>query len=390
MDGAVALQRVPLSAPDLREDEIAAVVEVLRSGWLACGPRNQEFEESFGKYLGVDHCVALNSCASALFLALHAQGVRGEVIVPSFTFAATANAVETAGARCVWADVTPDTGTLDPDAVEAAVTPRTEALIAVHFAGHTADMERLAQIARRHNLALIEDAAEALGAAQYGTRAGAWGTGCFSFFPTKNLCTGEGGMLTTRDHSLAARVRALSSHGIAKPLAGARSAPHWQREAIVAGFNLRMPHMAAALGGVQLRRLDAMNNARRAVAARYAELLDPAFFELPTERSGHRHVYQLYAVKTRGLDRRELLKRLWEQQIEASVHFDPPVHRQPFYTARYPGRHALPVTRRLAATVVSLPMFPRMTDAQVECVAAAANAAARASRRVRTHRLGAL
>ncbi|MCZ7648660.1 MAG: DegT/DnrJ/EryC1/StrS family aminotransferase [Planctomycetota bacterium] len=369
---------VPLCIPNLDAAELDAVAEVLKSGWLAHGPLNHEFEHKFREFLNVPHAVSMNSCTSALFLALVANGIRGEVILPSFTFVASANAVVTAGATPVFADVEYETCNLDPDAAEALITPAAEALMVVHYAGQVADMARFAQLAKKHKLLLIEDSAEAIGAEQHGIKTGGWGTGCFSFFPTKNLTTGEGGMLTTRDAALAAKVKALVGHGIeSTTLAREKKERPWLRAATYAGYNFRLSNVLAALGARQMDKLEAMNEARRKHAKRYDELLDRNLFDLPVERPGFKHVYQMYVVKAKGFDRTRFLATLKEAGVGASVHFDPPVHTQPFYAeAAYP-QGALEVTERLAASCVTLPMYPQMTDDDVAYVAACCNRAAR-------------
>jgi len=370
-------RKIPLCIPEMGDEEIQAAAEVIRSGWLAHGPRNHEFEEAFARYIGVPHAVSLNSCAVSLHLAVLAHGIRGEVILPSFTFVASANAVLTGGARCVFADVDYDTCNVSPAAVEAAITPRTEAIMPVHFGGQAADMEALAKIAARHKLLLIEDSAEAIGAAQNGKKTGRWGIGCFSFYPTKNISTGEGGMFTTRDEALAAKVRALAGHGIASTtFAREKKEKPWLRAATYAGCNYRMSNLNAALGVVQLRKLDEMNAKRRKVAAQYGAELDHAFFDLPVERPGFTHVYQMYTVKLKGVDRSKFLVRLREQGIGATVHFDPPVHTQPYYAELGYAKLDLPVTMKLAASIVTLPMYPRMSEDDVSYVAQAASKAA--------------
>jgi perosamine synthetase len=383
------VRQVPLCVPDVGERELRAVAEVFRSGWLAHGPANQEFERRFGEYLGVPHCVSLNSCASALHLALKAAGVGGEVILPSFTFVASANAVVNAGAQCVFAEVEYETCNLSPAAVEAALTPRTEALMPVHFAGLAAELKTLSAIAERRGLLLLEDSAEAIGAAASGPesagkgtawkKTGAWGVGCFSFYPTKNLTTGEGGMVATRDAALAEKVRCLAGHGVPSSAhSRERQSQPWLRAATHAGYNFRMSNVNAAIGAAQLERLDEMNAARRRRAAQYAALLDPEVFDLPAEPPGYFHVWQMYTAKLKAGDRAKFLAQLRSQGIGATVHFDPPVHRQPYYAELLRARKLdLPVTERLAARIFTLPMYPRMTEEDTAYVARAANRAAR-------------
>jgi perosamine synthetase len=360
------------------DEELRAIAAVLKSGWLAHGPNNHDFEHLFAEFVGVPHAVSLNSCASALFLAVHANGIKGEVILPSFTFVASANAVATAGAQCVFADVNYDDCCLDVAHAEALITPRTEAIMPVHYAGQAADMERLVAVAKKHNLRLIEDSAEAIGATVNGKQTGSWGDGCWSFYPTKNIATGEGGMLTTTDGALADKARAIAGHGVASSTwAREKKEKPWLRAATYAGFNFRMSNILAALGVVQMKKLNRMNDARRKHAAGYNALLNRDFFELPVEKPGRKHVYQMYTLKLKRVDRTAFLADLRGQKIGATVHFDPPVHTQPYYAETCRSEFLdLPVTNRIAASIVTLPMYPTMTEADVEYVANAANAAA--------------
>ena len=360
---------VPLCLPDIGEAERQAVLEVLGSGWLAHGPYNKRFEADFAARLGVRHAVTMNSCTAALHLAVAASGIDGEVIVPSFTFVASANAVVTAGATPVFADIDPRTFTLDPASVARAITPRTRALMVVHYAGQMADMTALAALAAEHKLLLIEDSAETIGGTWEGKPTGAFGVGCFSFFPTKNITTGEGGMLTTDDDALAARVRALVGHGITSTTyeREEKELP-WFRSATYAGYNFRMSNILAAVGYHQLRRLDAMNAARRRLAAVYdRELSAIPGLTVPYVDPRAHHVYQMYVVLLEKAERRNaLVKSLNERGIGASVHFFPPAHEQICYRGRGPFR--LPVTEDVSRRCVTLPIFPTMTDAQQSLV----------------------
>ncbi len=362
---------IPLSRPFLDERESRAVLAVLESGWLAEGPKNAELEGLLASYIGVREAVSLNSCTSALFLALKAQDLRGEVILPSFTFVATANAVVTAGARPVFADVEPDTLNLDPADVERRITSRTQALLPVHFGGQSCDMEAILGIARRHGLAVIEDSAETLGGKYRGRMAGGFATGCFSFFPTKNITTGEGGLLTTDDAELAARVRALAGHGIPRSTCGKEKSDRpWHRSAALPGYNFRMSGLLAAIGVEQVRKVEAMNSLRRSHARRLSERL--ARVEevvLPVERPDCEHVYQMYTIRLRTLERDSFLLRLRGMGIGASAHFDPPVHLQDHYRRAGYGDARLPVTEEAARTIVTLPMFPQLREEEIDRIA---------------------
>lgn len=370
MTSPISLE-VPLSVPYIDRREIEAVTNVLRSGWLTHGPKTAEFERLLAEYLGVRHALAMNSCTSALFLALLAQDIHGEVIIPSFTFVATANAVVTAGATPVFVDIEPDTCNMNPDAVAEAITPRTEAIIVVHFAGHPADMGPIMALAQRHGLAVIEDSAETLGGQIDDRKAGSFSTAAFSFFPTKNITCGEGGMLTSDDDALVQKVRALMAHGIVKSTHQRQHAERpWWREAQFAGFNFRLSNILAAVGVEQMHKLEAMNELRRSHADYLSNRL-AAFeeLELPIERPGYRHVYQMYTVKLNGVPRDRFVELMRQNSVAASVHFDPPVHLQEFYRPRIAHATKLPVTERVAASIVTLPMFPGMDHEQLDRIA---------------------
>jgi dTDP-4-amino-4,6-dideoxygalactose transaminase len=365
----MSIMDVPLARPDLGADEELAVVEVLRSGWVSEGPAVSSFEQAFADLVGTRHAVALNSCTSALFLALRASKVRGEVLVPSFTWAATANAIVSAGATPVWVDIEGESFGMDPDDARAKLSPRTEAIVCVHFAGHPCGVAELALLAEKHSLLLIEDAAQTLGGRAGGQTAGSFGVGCFSFFATKAITTGDGGMITTDDAELATAVRRSSRHGVD------RGRDPWHREAVTEGFNMRMPSVLAALGHAQLQRLDDLNYRRRKAARvltrylhPYAESISP-----PVEKCGFHHVYQMYVgTVARDLPRDEVVLGLRKRGIEASVHFSPPVHRHAWYRPRrLRGAESLPVTDEASRRIVTLPLHPGISDRELQAVRAA-------------------
>ena len=356
---------VPLSRPHITEAEVTAVTEVLRSGWLTHGPKTTEFEKRVAAYLGVRHAIAMNSATSALHLALVAQDIRGEVILPSFTFVATANAVMTAGAIPVFADIDADTCNLDPEDVIRRITPATEAIMVVHYGGHPAPMDRIMAIAEKHHLAVIEDSAETLGGEWQGRKAGSFATGVFSFFPTKNITCGEGGMLTTNDDALAYDVRALVAHGLTTTTTEREGSTRpWHRSAGVPGYNFRLSNLLAAIGVEQMRKVDLLNGARRRHARFFNEGLAP--FEnvvTPTELADAKHVYQMYTVRVDGVNRDAFVMGLRSRGIGASVHFDPPVHLHDCYRRVHEPAY-LPVTEHVSSTIVTLPMFPSLTHAE--------------------------
>ena len=364
---------VPLCRPQLGPAETKAVVQVLESGWLAHGPKNHELEKQFMALTGAPYAIAMNSCTSALQLAVEARGLTGEVILPSFTFVASANAVVTAGATPVLVDIDPVTRCADPEAIAAAVGPRTEAVMVVHYGGQMADMEPIAKTCERHGLALIEDTAETIGSAYRGRPQGAFGDGCFSFFPTKNITTGEGGLLTTHDAELHRKARALIGHGIeSTTLEREKAERPWLRAATYAGYNFRMSHLLATLGVEQMKRLDELNAGRRRVAARYLdELAGSDGLELPAIADGRTHVWQMFTVIVREANRTELLKKLRAVGVGASVHFDPPVHLQPRYRDAKVGPGGLAHTEWVAEHIVTLPIDPGMSDADIDHVVAA-------------------
>jgi perosamine synthetase len=361
---------VPLVVPYIDEREEEIVLDVLRSGWFAHGPRNKEFEADWAKKFGVKHAISMNSCASTLHVAIQASGITGEVILPSFTFVASANAVITAGAIPVFADIDPDTLNIDPKSIEALITDKTEAIMPVHWAGQVADMTAIIELAEKHNLVVIEDSAETIGGTHKGQLGGTWGIGCYSFYPGKNMTTAEGGMFTTNDDAVAEKARIIMGHGISKTTLDRHEgkAQPWIRSAVMAGYNFRMSNLHAAIGVVQLSKLDEMNNKRQENAAYYMDgFMNIEGLVLPHVESENSHVWQMFTVKVDMDKRDDLVNYLRDQGIGASVHFDPPLHKMKPY-ANVKNAENLPITNDAYKRIITLPMFPHLTKEQMDFV----------------------
>ncbi len=381
---------VPFHRPDITDEEIAAVVATLRSGWLTMGPRTQEFEEAFAQSVGARHAVAVSSCTAALHLALDALDIEpgDEVITSTFTFTASGATIVHAGARPVLVDCTPDTLNLDPDDIARKVTPRTRAIMPVHFAGHAAPMDEILAIARQHRLAVIEDAAHALPAAYRGRRIGTIGdVTAFSFYANKNLTTGEGGMLTLADAALEERLRTRRLHGMNRHAWRRYSAEgSWRYDVSYPGFKYNMTDIAAAMGLVQLRRLPAMHRRRQQIVALYTELLsDVPQLQLPITLPEVESAWHLYAVRLRPaqlrIHRDALIELLKAEGISPGVHFIP-LHLHSYYRDAFGYRpEQFPVASAAAETILSLPLFTLMSDDEVRYVASTLQRILNANRR---------
>jgi len=371
---------LPYNLPDISDTEIDAVVDTLRSGWLAPGPRVRAFEEEFAAGAGVRHAVALDSATAGMHLALVASGIGlgDEVITTPTTFAATVNVIIHAGATPVLADVRIDDYCIDPEAIERAITPRTRAIMPVHHGGSACRMDEITSIARRHGLRVIEDAAHGLGTQIDGTPLGGFGDATiFSFYPTKNVTSGRGGMLTTNDDALAERCRLLALHGMSNDAWDRYTARGtWAYRVLAAGYNYAMSDFQAALGHAQFSRLDEFQRARTRLAGQFNERLAalPEIM-LPIERAGTTHAWHLYVVRLRPemltISRDEFIVEMKERGIGTSVHFIP-IHHHPYYRETYgwaPGD--FPVADRAFETMLSLPLYTRMSDAEVDRVSAA-------------------
>ena len=344
---------IPIAQPSLGNEESDAVLAVLASGMIAQGPVTAAFEDEFAAYCGVPHAVAVSNGTTALHAALLAAGVKpgDEVIVPAFTFFATASSVSMCGARPVFADVDPATATIDPDDLFAKVTPKTKAVIGVHLYGQPCDIAAVKKICESGDLVFIEDAAQAHGATYQRRKTGNLGDmGCFSFYATKNMATGEGGMVTTGSDEYDEHLRRLINHG--------QSEKYLHSEL---GYNYRMTDINAAIGRAQLAKLDGFNRRRQENAAYYDSHITAPGLILPAVAPGRTHVWHQYSLRVTGrfpLPRDELMAYLREHRIGCAVHYPIALTRQPLYA----GVSSCPVAESLAASVLSIPVHPRVTD----------------------------
>ncbi len=342
----------------LKEEIDRGLSSVLDSAYFILGPHGKAFEEETASYLGVKHAIGVASGTDALHLALRAAGLGpgDEVITSAFTFIATAEAISYVGATPVFVDIDPQTFNLDPAKVEAAVTGRTRAVLPVHLFGQPADLARIAEICSRHDLLLIEDCAQSFGADFGGRKTGAWGAlGCYSFFPSKNLgCYGDGGMVVTDDDALAEEVRVLRNHG---------SRERYHHHLI--GYNSRLDEMQAVVQRAKLPHIDTYNRRRRENAHRYTRRLAGSGVVPPTEDGKGDHVYHQYTLLSEKRD--DIQKALAAAGIASAIYYPIPLHRQEVYRETFAG-HSLPVTEATAAKVLSLPMYPELTEAQIDRV----------------------
>jgi len=354
--------KIPLCRASIGEEELNAVKEVLmaENPWLTHGPKNKEFEESFSRYVKVKHALSVNSCASALLVALEANNLKGEVILPSFTHMASANAVVKAGCKPVFVDINEDTFNIEPEEVRKAVNKNTVAILVVHFAGQCCEMDKIIEIAKKNNLKIIEDCAENIGGSFNGKMAGSFGIGCFSFFPTKNMTTGEGGMITSDDDEFFEKAKLLSAHGTVK-----NPEKNWYRDCILPGYNFRMSNINAAIGLEQLKKLEEMNKKRGEHAEYLNKNLNIEGVEKPFVDKRCKHAYQMYIIKVDEKIRDGLVDFLRKEGVETSVQFDPPVHMQGGYNQ---FKVNLPVTEKVCKSVVTLPMFPGLKKEELEFI----------------------
>lgn len=363
---------IPINQPSIGKEEIDAVTEVLRSGILTeksgRGPRVLQFEKEFAKFIGAKHAIAVSSGTAALHSSLLASGIQSgdEVVVPSFTFSATAGAVALAGGKLAFADIDADTYCITAESIEAVLTRGTKAIIPVHMYGLCTDMDPIIELAHNRGIVVIEDAAQAHGAEYNGRKVGSLGDmTCFSFYPGKNMTTGEGGMITTNDDDLAEQLKRIRTHGEERPYWVARQ-----------GHNYRMPEIAAAIGAVQLKKLPGFLQERRNHAEFMSEKLGVlGKLVMPREPTGRKHAWYLFTPRLRGANagkRNKLVEKLRSKNIACSVYYESPVHMLPYYRELQSARRsALPETERACRQVFSLPVHPMMKQNELQYVAEA-------------------
>jgi dTDP-4-amino-4,6-dideoxygalactose transaminase len=368
---------LPYSLPFIDDDEINGVIDTLKSNWLSKGPKTAEFESKFAEYVGAKHAIGMNSCTSALHIALLSKGIGpgDEVITTPLTFAATANTIIHTGATPVFVDVDPNSGCIDPSKIEDKITDKTRAIVPVHYAGQACDMDEIMKITKKYGLFVSEDAAHAIYTMYKGKMIGGIGDATsFSFYATKNLCTGEGGMLTTNDDGLAETARVISLHGM--------SANAWNRygkggswfyEILYPGYKYNMTDIQAALGLCQLKKLEKMQQIRE----NYARTYNSAFENIPgievfKNINGNRHSWHLYLIriddKILKISRDEFIVELAKENIGTSVHFIP-LHLHPYYQNKFGYKRGdFPVAEAIYDSVISLPLYPKMKEEDVRDV----------------------
>jgi perosamine synthetase len=354
------MANIPLFKSNLDKYDFKAMTDSLKTGWLTHGKNNLIFEKNFAKYIGTKYAISMNSCTSALECALKVIKKKGEVIIPSWTWVSTANAVINTGNIPVFIDVDLNSRNVTADEIKKKINKKTIAVIVVHYSGLPCDMGEIVKITKKKNIELIEDSAETLGAKYKNKQAGSFGTGCFSFFPTKNITTTEGGMLTTNNKKHYIEIKKIIAHGIDK----SPQKKFWHRVATLPGHNFRLPNHLAALGNSQLKKLNNFNSKRRLVAKKYNKffLKYTNIFEIQKLTKFFTHSYQMYSVLVNAKKRNSLLYYLKENGVDASVHFDPPLHKQK-YLKKFTTK--LINTDKLAKEILTLPIYPELSNANM-------------------------
>lgn len=364
--------KVKLSKTSFLKSELDLVRNVLKSGWLTHGKYNIEFEKLFKKFTKCHYALTLNSCTSALELAIKCLKINKEVIVPSFTWVSSANAIINSGAKPVFCDSDLKTRNVTLENIKPLINKKTQAVMVVHYGGQCCEMDKIYNYCKKKNIHIIEDSAETLGGTWKKKHPGSWGIGCFSFFPTKNITTAEGGMITCNSKKLYLKFKAMAAHGIQTQSYDREknNILPWSKLAIMAGHNFRMSNIQAAIGCAQIKKIRRLNNHRIKAAKRYN-----LFFKnnkLPVEKPhvnpNAKHVYQTYAITVEPKKRNDLIFFLRKKGIEASVHFTPVLHEQEFFKKNYPPRINLKNASRLSNTLVSLPMHSSIKLKEVDYV----------------------
>jgi dTDP-4-amino-4,6-dideoxygalactose transaminase len=368
---------LPFYKPVISDKEIEEVIHTLKSGWITTGPKTMEFQKKFAEYIGIKNAIAVNSCTAGLHLALEAIGVKpgDEIITTPYTFAATANVVEQMGAKVVFVDVEEDTLNIDVSKIEEKINGNTKAIIPVHFAGHPCDMDKIMEIAKNRSLYVIEDAAHATESEYRERKIGTIGhITVFSFYATKNLCTSEGGMITTMDDELAERMRIMSLHGISKDAWNRYGKEgSWYYEVMDCGFKYNFTDIQASLGLHQLNKLEKNNLKRKEIVNKYND-----FFgrieecKIPVEKENIKHGYHIYTLRIDfselECDRAEFMDAIAAENVGASVHFIP-LHIMPYYEKKYGFTHQdFPIAYSEYMKEVSLPLFPNLTEEEINDV----------------------
>ena len=364
---------IPFSPPSIGEEEIKAVGQVLKSGWLTMGPEVLKFEDHFKKFYKTKNALAVSSATAGIHLALVGLNIshRDEVILPSYTFASCANTIVWTGAKPVFTDIKKEGFLIDPEEIKRKITHKTKAIMVVHFGGQMAEMDEIVKIARQKNLKIIEDCAHSLAATFQGKLAGTIGdVGVFSFYPTKNITTGEGGMVITKDDQSAEKIQVLRLHGMSTDAFNRYSSKgRWYYEISQAGFKYNMTDIAAAIGIVQLTKLKTMDQLRLKIAQTYLKNLQGVpGLTLPISLPERKNVWHLFPILVEPNLREKLIDALREFNVSSSVHFIP-LHLQPFYQKNYGYKKGdLPVSEEVFEREISLPIYPKLTISQVEYI----------------------
>ncbi|MFO7967186.1 MAG: DegT/DnrJ/EryC1/StrS family aminotransferase [Archaeoglobaceae archaeon] len=356
------MNKIPIAQPIIGQEEISEVNKVLKSGMLAMGSKVKEFEDNFSQYLNANHSVAVSNGTVALWLSLKAIGIKkgDEVITTPLSFVATANSILFCGATPVFVDVDPLTYNIDPHKVQEKVSSRTRAILGVHLFGQPFDLKTLVEICNDNDLALIEDAAQAHGAQFNGRKVGTTGIGCFSFYPTKNMVTGEGGMVTVKDEALDYELRLMRNHG-----------DEGKYNHTMLGYNSRMTDMQAALGLVQLKKLDKMNSARIKNAEYYNEYIDVEGMTKPYAGKNLKHVYHQYVLRLEDefpMTREEFIQYLSSKGVGSAIHYPKTIYEQPLYQQMGYKQGICPVAEKMAHKMVSIPVHPKLSEEETEYV----------------------